>query len=306
MFVGCFSTNVMFILLILLLFGCPCEALVFNQNWVDFISDVWNECFMHTNVCKNIYTTFYASLPPSDMSTTREDDKILQHFSEQILFHRVRENMDAIYTTKHILYKGFTDFRDTTLQPDVDSQYADILQTIKDSMKTTKLWLYAFDALEVKIKGEIAANKSCEDTYQVILDTIKIQTAKLLADFQVNLFTKDLSIKTLVMSGSTKIDASNTKKGNQNIKVEKRANSDEQTQNNLHTISLARCSPNKYPVWNSNTNSFDCICYSDKNCLVDINTISEPDLIHPIIVIVLVVIMLAMVVRVYQSTSPIF
>lgn len=267
---------------------------------------------MHTNVCKNIYTTFYAS-PPSGNDITKEDGKILQHFSEQILFHRVRENMDSLYSSKYQLYKSFSDFRDNVVLPSDDEyQYVtEVLANVKDNMKITKLWLYALDTLQTKIENELVANKSCEDGKQLILDTMKIEMAKILAEFQINLFTKDLSIKALVMPGSTKLPKMssvkrNAKEEEQEDKKEKRMAMNEETQNQPTSILLSRCSSNKYPVWNPALNSYECICYSDKNCLVDIASISEPDTIHPIIIIVLVVIMIGIIVRIYQSTSPIF
>jgi hypothetical protein len=63
------------------------------------------------------------------------------------------------------------------------------------------------------------------------------------------------------------------------------------------------CSRNKYQVWDSRNLEYKCICYSDKNCEVDIGSLSNNDNIHPLILLLLLILSLVVVYRMYQATS---
>lgn len=272
----------------------------YTNQWEKFVIDVWEECFTQNNICKNVFSSYYIN-----QENSKKIDVEMQHFSDQILFHRARESMDAFYSS-YTIYQLYEDVRDGTTFPN-DSQFfllKNVRDNIKNFAKITDIWFLAIDNFQSKAEKQLEQS-GINNTYEVMIYNLKLEMAKLISQLQIQLFTKELALRAIHLPHHVKNspETKNSKTKFSNGNSGKRNLEEEQTSS---TITGSKCSPNKYPVWNQITRSYDCICYSDKNCLVDIMSVSVPDTIHPILIIVLLIIVVGIIVRIYQSSNPIF
>lgn len=67
--------------------------------------------------------------------------------------------------------------------------------------------------------------------------------------------------------------------------------------------SFKLCSGNSYVNTNPLTGESECICFQDKNCFIETQSISDSETLHPLIVICGVIITGLLIVYIYQSTD---
>lgn len=66
---------------------------------------------------------------------------------------------------------------------------------------------------------------------------------------------------------------------------------------------IEMCSRNKYMVYDSIAKKAYCLCYSDKNCEIDIESVVENEVLHPLLIIFMILFLILFVVRFYSSVS---
>jgi hypothetical protein len=73
---------------------------------------------------------------------------------------------------------------------------------------------------------------------------------------------------------------------------------------NTGSSQITTCSRNSQLFWNSETQKFECVCHMDKNCAINIESVSENDKIHPLLIICIVILIIIIACSMYLSTFP--
>jgi hypothetical protein len=291
------------------------DALNVLQNSSDatynpyFVMDVWETCFTVKHTCKRLLSKIHVRSEPSSTTSTgtRPESDSLLNLVENVLFVRSNENVNTLLSKYSSLFRTFLE---------VSSEYETLNSHSLDNVpKPLALWKTSIQRLSSSFIQQDSASSSSSSSdnthfyeiHPLALNEMLFLLHKLHVHYLVNeisLFGLTIPRKFILHNHSNNNDGVYKKHDPKTQKRETTSSPILTTVQEVIPLNIKICSGNTYSHWNSQTNSYECICYADKNCYVNLQSISENETLHPLLILCACIIIILLLVRVYQATNP--
>lgn len=234
---------------------------------------------------------------------------------EMTILNRLFASHSEDYTSLSFIFKLYQDNIKAHLiqNNEHSSAHVDELnESSKDITISQKMWnktLYMI--LSPVLLTNNKDGDGINDQQAILFKDVIDDLSKLIHKLHMSLITAELSIMVLnnpeiSIKRMSKHSRDNSPSINKkmDISTNKMESNLLETDNTLY-YSLNMCSKNKYMTFDPISKEYRCMCYSDKNCEVDIESVCENESYHPLLIICFTVFICLFIVRILTTMNQI-
>lgn len=283
---------------------------VFNPYYV---FDIWETCFTQKFLCKKVLTKLFPSNSESQNSEFGKNEYSSKNIGnneliEKVFFGRSHEQIISEMSKFSNLFKIYVDLTDKygedylryiNSQQDNDNTIFNISTPSSDWKTSLKLLSDTYvsdndnsEQISVNMEKVSKEYPDIQCYHKKSIDDISILIYKLHVYLMVETITgMSYSLPQNIYSKST-LD--------KNLHTQKRQNYNKDV-----SFTIKSCSGNTYAAYDPTSGSYYCACYSDKNCHVDISSISENESFHPLLLTCIIFFIFLLIVLICTDLSAI-
>jgi hypothetical protein len=272
-----------------------------------------------------------------DPATKNIKFDVLENFVEKVLFVKSNENLNSIMVKHSTLYKSYVDLLsefESHISPGGNAPSSS--ESNSNIPKPLSIWRESIQRVSNQYFSSSSQNSPADDPNALFMNQQVLQAALnntdvmcfhksaihdmlyLIYKFHINLLVDEMTVlsfsiprKLMVAPSSLppfrnnvgKRSIENTERVAEKQEEQEEASHSASSPRNDQQVTLNKCSENSYARLNPQTGAYECVCFADKNCLINIQDVTSMETSHPLIILSAVLIIILTMIIICMGTS---